>query len=62
MSKRFLLKWFRHAVFAGLGLIVLTGCEQYSDDGNSFQTMIAPEKTRQIETLELQEAADEKKA
>ena len=62
MSKRFLLKWFRHAVFAGLGLIVLTGCEQFSGDGDSYQTRIAPEKTRQIETLKLQKAAEEEKA
>ncbi|MGB2866138.1 MAG: TolC family protein [Sedimentisphaerales bacterium] len=62
MSKKKLLKWFRHAVFAGLGLIVLTGCEQFSGDGDSYQTRIAPEKTRQIETLELQEALDEEKA
>ena len=60
MSKKFLLKWFRHAVFTGLGLFVLTGCEQFSGDGNSYQTRIAPEKTRQIETLELQEAREEK--
>jgi len=62
MSKKFLLKWFRHAVFTVLGLFVLTGCEQFSGDGNSYQTRIAPEKTRQIETLELQEAREEGKA
>ena len=61
MSKKFLLKWFRSAVFAGLGLIVLTGCEQLSGEGNSYQARIAPEKTRRIETLELQEAAEEEK-
>jgi len=59
MSKQFLLKWFRPAVFAGLGLIILTGCEQLSGDGNSYHTRIIPEKTRRIETLELHEAADE---
>jgi len=62
MSKIFLLKWFRPAVFAGLGLFVLTGCEQFSSDENSYQTRIAPGKTRQIETLELQETGDEEKA
>jgi len=60
MSKKFLFKWFRPVVFAGLGLIVLTGCEQLSGEGNSYQTRIDPEKTRQIETLELQEAREEK--
>jgi len=62
MSKKFLLRWFRWAVFVGLGLIVLTGCEQFSGDGNSYQTRIAPEKIRQIETLKLQEAGDKEKA
>jgi len=62
MNRKFLLKWFRHAVVAGLGLIVLTGCEQFFDEGNSYQTRIDPERTRQIETLELQEAKDEEKA
>ena len=62
MSKKFLLKWFQPAVFAGLGLIVLTGCEQFSGDGNSNQTRIVPEKTRRIETLELQKAGVEEKA
>ncbi len=62
MNNKFFLKWFRHAVFTGLGLFVLTGCEQLSGDGNSYQTRIAPEKIRQIETLALQEAAEEEKA
>ena len=62
MSKKFWFKWFRPAVFAGLGLIVLTGCEQLSGDGNSYQTRIAPERTRQIETLHLQKPDEEKKA
>jgi outer membrane protein TolC len=40
----------------------LTGCEQLFGDGNSYRTKIPPEKTRQIETLELQEATKEEKA
>jgi outer membrane protein TolC len=62
MSKKSFPKWFRHVVFAGLGLIVLTGCEQFFGDGDSYRTRIVPEKTRQIETLELQKALDEEKA
>ncbi len=62
MNRKFLLKWFLYAVLTGLELIVLTGCEQFFGDENSYQTRIAPERTRQIETLELQEAKDEEKA
>ncbi|MHC4324437.1 MAG: TolC family protein [Planctomycetota bacterium] len=62
MSKNFLLKRLRYAFFAGLGLIILTGCEQFSGDLSSYQTRIAPERTRQIETLELHEADDQEKA
>jgi len=61
MSKRNFLKWFRHAFFAGLGLIVLTGCEQFSSDGDPYQTRITPKKTRQIESLELQQVREEEK-
>jgi len=39
---------------------ILTGCEQLSGDENSYQTRIAPERTRQIETLELPEAGEQK--
>jgi outer membrane protein len=59
MSKKSLLQWFRRVVYAGLGLIVLAGCEQLADDGNSYKTRTLPEKTRQIETLELQQAKKE---
>ena len=62
MSKIILLKWFRPVVVAGLGLILLAGCEQFAGNEDSYQTRIAPEKTRRIETLELQEAEDEEKA
>jgi len=62
MNKKYLLKWFRYAVAAGLGLTILTGCEQFLGDENSFQTRIAPERTRQIETLKLPEAKVEEKA
>jgi outer membrane protein TolC len=59
MNKKFLLKYFRYALFAGLGLIILTGCEQFSADENSYQTKIAPERTQRIETLELPKAKEE---
>jgi outer membrane protein TolC len=62
MSKKSFIKWFRHLILAGLALIILTGCEQFFGDENSYQTRIAPEKTRQIETLKLPEARAEEKA
>ena len=62
MNKELLLKRYCPVIYAGLGLIVLTGCQQFFGDENSYQTRIAPEKTRQIETLELQKAIKEKKA
>ncbi|MBN2591917.1 MAG: TolC family protein [Sedimentisphaerales bacterium] len=40
---------------------LLTGCEQFFGDGNSYQTRIAPERTRRVETLELQEAKKQEK-
>ena len=40
---------------------LLTGCEQSFGDGNSYQTRIAPERTRRVETLELQEAKKQEK-
>jgi outer membrane protein len=41
---------------------LLSSCEQLSGDGNSCQTRIAPETTRQIETLQLQKAKVQEKA
>jgi outer membrane protein TolC len=38
---------------------LLTGCEQFAGDGNSYKTRTLSEKTRQIETLELQQAQKE---
>ena len=41
---------------------LLSSCEQLSGDGNSCQTRIAPETTRQIETLQLQKAKVQEQA
>ena len=56
MNKKFSLNFLQLLICAGLGLIVLTGCEQFSGEENSCQTRIAPETTRQIEMLQLQKA------
>jgi len=60
MNKKLLFKYFRHVFFAGLVLMILTGCEQFSADENTYQTKIAPERTQRIETLELPQAKEEK--
>jgi outer membrane protein TolC len=60
MNKKFLLKYFLHALFVGLGLMILSGCEQFTADENYYQTRIAPERTQRIETLELPKAKEEK--
>jgi outer membrane protein len=36
--------------------IILTGCEKFPGDENFYEITVAPEKLRQIETLELQKA------
>jgi len=59
MNKRFSPKWCCFVIFVGLGPILLTGCEQFPGDEDFYEIKIAPEKLRQIETLELQEAKTE---
>ncbi len=56
MSKRFSPKWYWFVVFVGFELVLLTGCEPLPGDEKFYEIKIAPEKLRQIETLELQEA------
>jgi outer membrane protein len=46
-------------VFVGFELVLLTGCEPFPGDEKFYEIKIAPEKLRQIETLELQEAKAE---
>lgn len=49
--------WYRFVFFTGLGLILFSGCHNGGDD--FYKVQIAPEKLRQIETLDLQQAEDE---
>jgi len=62
MSRKFSQECYWFVIFIGLGLITLTGCEQFSGDMDLYETRIAPEETRQIETLVLQETRYEEKA
>jgi len=43
-------------------VLLLTGCEQFPGDEKFYEIKIAPEKLRQIETLELQESKVEESA
>ena len=52
--------WF--VIFAGLGLILLASCEPFPGPDEFYEIEVAPEKLRQVETLDLEQAkADEKK-
>jgi len=61
MSKISLYEWCRFVVPVLLGSILLSGCDQFSADEDSYGLNIAPEKFQHIEALELQEAKEEKK-
>jgi len=43
-------------VFVGFGLFLLAGCEQLSESEDFYEIKIPPEKLRQIETLDLENA------
>jgi outer membrane protein TolC len=59
MNKRLLPKWYWFVIFAGLGPILFSGCETFPGDEAFYEITVAPEKLRQIETLELQKAEAE---
>jgi len=48
-------------VFIWFALILLTGCEPFPGDEGFYEIKIAPEKLRQIETLQLEQAREEEK-
>ena len=48
-------------VFIWFALILLTGCEPFPGDEKFYEIKIAPEKLRQIETLQLEQAKEEEK-
>ncbi len=59
MSKRFSLISYWFIYFVTFSLILLTGCEPFPGDEKFYEIKIAPEKLRQVETLDLQEAKAE---
>jgi hypothetical protein len=51
--------WF--VVFVGFGLFLLAGCERLPAGEEFYEIKIAPEKLRQIETLDLEKAEAEER-
>jgi len=62
MNKQFSLRLHWFLVFAGFAIILLTGCEPFPGNQKFYEIKIAPEKLRQIDTLELAEAKAEEKS
>jgi outer membrane protein len=56
MNKIFLHKNYTLVIFAGLITVLFSGCEKFPGDESFYEVTIAPEKLRQIETLELKES------
>jgi outer membrane protein len=56
MNSRILPVSYRLVVCVVFALTLLAGCEQFSGDADSHRVRIEPEKLRQVETLELQQA------
>ncbi len=56
MNKQISLSSHWFLVFIGLIIILLTGCEPFPGNEKFYEIKVAPEKLRQIETLELKEA------
>ena len=50
---------YRFIFFAGLVLVLSSGCGHFDGGDDFYEVKIAPEKLRQIETLDLQKAEDE---
>ena len=60
-GRQFRIVWYWFVVFIGLGLFLSTGCEQLPAGEEFYKIKIAPEKLRQIETLDLEKAKAEER-
>jgi len=62
-SRRYLVLLYTYALVPLCAFaLLLTGCEQFPGNEKFYEIKIAPEKLRQVETLELQEAEVEESA
>ena len=62
MSKRLSLRYKWFLLFIGLGIVVSAGCQQFPADEKFYETQIPSQKTRQIETLDLEKISAKEKA
>ncbi|MHC4172179.1 MAG: TolC family protein [Planctomycetota bacterium] len=60
-NRQFSIVRYSFVVFVWFALILLTGCEPFPGDEEFYEIKIAPEKLRQIETLQLEQAREEEK-
>ncbi len=60
-NRQFSIVMYCFVVFAGLGLFLLAGCEQFPGDEQFYEIKIPPKKLRQVETLDLEQMKDEEK-
>jgi outer membrane protein TolC len=61
MNEQLSLRTHWYLVFVCFSLTVITGCEPFPGDEKFYEIKVAPEKLRQIETLELKEAKTQEK-
>ncbi len=68
MNKKLSLKWYWFStgclsavVVVGFALFLSAGCEQFPGDEDFYEIEIAPGKLRQIETLDLEQAEEQKR-
>ena len=54
MSEKLFFKLWLFVVFLGVGTLVSGGCAHFADDEHFYDLKVAPEKLRQIETLDLE--------
>ena len=62
MNKQFSFRYNRLVLFIGIGILLSGGCEQFPADEKFYEIQIPSQKTRQIETLDLEKISAKEKA
>ncbi|MHC4594763.1 MAG: TolC family protein [Planctomycetota bacterium] len=60
-NRQFSIVRYSFVVLVWFALILLTGCASFPGDEEFYEIKIAPEKLRQVETLQLEQAKEEEK-